>query len=291
MIQVAGSTFAFGNMSLEDSCAVLKDMGFKYADLGACGWSQFKEWVPQQVIQDIDNPESESDRIRRVTEANGLQISELFIVDFGYAINHPDSEKRKDTRQLFTKMAKIAQKAGFESMMMTPGDVHDADHPFAEDLGQTFDQAFQGSVEQLRSLVDIAGEHGMHCNIEPCIFSVAHHPDNAAKLVQAVPGLGLTMDYAHQVQLNLGHDDIEPMHAYAKHFQAKQSAPGEFQAKPDEGVIDFGRVIRKMKQDGFDGIISIEFVSAPEVLEKGWDLREESARLKEIVDEAIAAPA
>ena len=110
-------------------------MGFKYADLGACGWSQFKEWVPQQIIQDIDNPEGEADRIRKGTEANGLQISELFIVDFGYAINHPDPEKRKDTRQLFTKMAKIAQKAGFESMMMTPGDVHDADHRRALQVG------------------------------------------------------------------------------------------------------------------------------------------------------------
>ena len=73
------------------------------------------------------------------------------------------------------------------------------------------------------------------------------------------------------------------------HFQAKQSAQGEFQAKPDEGVIDFGRVIRKMKQDNFDGIIAVEFVSAPDVLEAGWDLREESARLKEILEEALAS--
>lgn len=41
--------------------------------------------------------------------------------------------------------------------------------------------------------------------------------------------------------------------------------------------------------DGFDGVISVEFVSAPEVLEKGWDLRAESARLKEILEEALAA--
>ena len=283
MIRVAGSTFAFGNMNLEDSCAILKEMGFKYADVGACGWSSFKEWVPQQVVKNIDDPDGEADRIRRVTEANGLQIAELFIVDFGEAINHPDQESRKRSREMFTKMAKVAQKAGFKSMMMIPGNVH-------EDMGQTFEQAFQLSVEQLTAMVNIAEEHGMHCNIEPCIFSVAHHPDNAVRLAKAVPGLGLTVDYAHQVQLDLGHDDIEPLHAYANHFQAKQSAPGEFQAKPDEGVVDFGRVVRKMKQDGFDGVISVEFVSSPEVLEKGWDIRNESARLKEILDEAIAAP-
>ena len=284
MIKVAGSTFAFGDISLEESCAILKDLGFQVADVGASGWSLFKEWVPQQVVQNIYDPDGEAERIRRVTGDNGLEVSELFICDFGHAINHPDPDKRAETRDKYAKMAKIAQKAGFESMMMLPGDIH-------EDLGQTFEQAFQTAVEQQRAMVDIAGEHRLDHNIEACIFSVAHQPDNALRLLDAVPGLGLTLDYAHQVQLNLGHDDIEPLHAHARHFQAKQSAPGEFQAKPDEGVIDFGRVVRKMKQDNFDGVISVEFVSSPEVLEKGWDLKNESARLKEILDEAIAAPA
>jgi hypothetical protein len=31
----------------------------------------------------------------------------------------------------------------------------------------------------------------------------------------------------------------------------------------------------------------VEFVSSPEVLEKGWDLKVESARLKEILDESL----
>ena len=284
MIRVAGSTFAFGDMSLEDSCAILKEMGFTVADIGASGWSLFKEWVPQQVVQNIDDPDREAERIQRVTAENGLTVSELFICDFGHAINHPDADNRAETREKYSKMAKIAQKAGFESMMMLPGDIH-------EDLGQTFEQAFQTSVEQQRAMVEIAGEHGLDHNIEACIFSVAHHPDNALRLLKEVPGLGLTLDYAHQVQLNLGHDEIEVMHPYARHVQAKQSAPGEFQAKPDEGVIDFDRVVRKMKQDNFDGVISVEFVSSPEVLEKGWDLKQESARLKEILDAAVAATA
>ena len=288
MIRVAGSTFAFGDMSLEDSCSILKDMGFKYADVGASGWSLFKEWVPQQVVTNIDDPEREGERIRKVTSDNGLEIAELFICDFGYAVNHPDPEKQADTREKYAKMAKIAKVAGLNSLMMLPGDVHGDGHPWAEDLGQSFEEALQTSAEQHRAMVDIAGEHGLHHNMEACIFSVAHHPDNALRLLDAVPGLGLTLDYAHQVQLGLGHDDIEPLHAHAQHFQAKQSAPGEFQAKPDEGVIDFGRVVRKMKDDEFDGFISVEFVSSPEVLESGWDIRVESARLKEILDEAVA---
>ena len=282
MIRIGGSTFAFGDISLEESCAILRDMGFNIVDVGASGWSLFREWVPQQVVKNIDDPKGEGERISRVTSDHGLEIAELFICDFGHAINHPGPEKQAETREKYTKMAKIAQVAGFKSLMMLPGDIH-------EDLGQTFEQAFEASVQQHRAMVDIAGEHGLNHNIEACLFSVAHHPDNASRLLDAVPGLALTLDYAHQVQLNLGHDEIEVLHPHARHFQAKQSAPGEFQAKPDEGTIDFGRVVRKMKQDGFDGAISVEFVSAPEVLEKGWDLRAESARMKEILEEALAA--
>lgn len=72
-------------------------------------------------------------------------------------------------------------------------------------------------------------------------------------------------------------DDIKPLHTYARHFQAK----------PDEGWVDFGRMIKKMHDDAFNGFISVEFVSAPEVIEAGWDIRKESARLKEILDDAL----
>ena len=84
MIKLAGSTFAFGNLSLEESSKILSDMGFSYADIGGCGWSSFAEWVPQQVVKNIDDSQGEGDRIRKITESNGLQISEFFICNFGH---------------------------------------------------------------------------------------------------------------------------------------------------------------------------------------------------------------
>ena len=287
MIKLAGSTFAFGNLSLEDSSKILSDMGFSYADIGGCGWSSFAEWVPQQVVKNIDDPQGEGDRIRKITESHDLQISEFFICNFGHSVNHPDKTIRTQTRETFTKMAAIAKIAGFESMMMLPGDVHDAENPLVEALGQSKQEAWDLSVQELSAMVDIAESNGMRCNVEPCIFSIAHHPNDCAKLMNDVPGLGITLDYAHQVQLELSHEEIEPMHEYARHVQCKQSAPGEFQAKPDEGVIDFKRVMHKLKADKFDGVVSVEFVSSPEVLEKGWDLKVESARLKEILEESL----
>ena len=53
-------------------------------------------------------------------------------------------------------MAAIAKRAGFESMMMLPGDVHDADNPLVEDLGQSKQQAWDLAVQELSTMVDIA---------------------------------------------------------------------------------------------------------------------------------------
>jgi len=81
------------------------------------------------------------------------------------------------------------------------------------------------------------------------------------------------------------------MHPYAKHFHVKQSAEGEFEVKPeaDNGAIDFKRMMSKLKTDGYDGVVTVEFVAAPDVIEAGWDLKEETAKMKKVIEEAMAA--
>ena len=278
MIRVSGATFSFGEIDLEESAEVLNKLGFDLADVGA-GWSGFQQIAPQEAAED---PEGQAARLRRVMERNGLGISELFIMQFEKAINHPDADVRQATRSMFDRITTFAKIAGFQSVMMIPGHVHD-------DLGQTGAQAFDTSIEELCGMVAVAGDKGLQCNVEPCVGSIAHHPDDAIRMVEAVPGLGLTLDYAHQVQLGLTHEQIEVLHPYARHVHAKQSAPGAFQAPAEEGTVDFGRIVRKLKTDGYDGVICIEFVTKQELLDAGWDFRQQTARLKQIVDDALVA--
>ncbi len=283
MIRIAGSTFAFGDMGLEESCDILVELGFDLADVGASGWSTFTAYVPQQVVQNPDDPDGEAERIRGIVDAKGLGVSELFICDFGQAINHPDAGERERSRALFAKFSEIAGKAGFESVMMLPGNVH-------EDLGQSYEEAFATSVEEYKWMVDTAQENGVLLNFEPCIMSIALEPAQAERLVDAVPGLAYTLDYAHQVQMGLTNEGIEPMHAHAQHFHVKQSAQGEFEVKPEapNGAIDFGRFGRKLLDDGYDGVVTVEFVAAPDVIEAGWDMKEETGKMKKVIDDALA---
>ena len=273
-MKIAGSTFSFGDIDLEASLQILSNLGFNLADVGA-GWSNYHQVLPQQAV---DDPRGQAEALRRLTERHNISVSELFIMHFGEPINHPDAETRRWTRGMFTGIVDFARRAGFDSLMMIPGHVHEED-------GQTAEQAFAISVEELRWMVAAAGEGDLQCNIEPCAGSIAHHPADAVRLCDAVPGLGLTVDYAHQVQLGLEHEQIEILHPYARHFHAKQSAPGTFQARPDAGVIDFPRLVRKMLQDGYDGVMSVEFVTTQDTAD--WDMPAETARLKQILEDAL----
>ncbi|MDA0338103.1 MAG: hypothetical protein O2782_23275 [bacterium] len=62
-------------------------------------------------------------------------------------------------------------------------------------------------------------------------------------------------------------------------------APGTFQARPDAGVIDFPRLVRRMLQDGYDGVMSVEFVTTQDMAD--WDMPAETARLKQILEDAL----
>jgi sugar phosphate isomerase/epimerase len=276
MIRIAGATFSFGDLTLEQSAVVLRELGFDLADVGA-GWSNYHQVMPQEAM---DDPGGQAERLRRVMGEHNLRISELFIMQFDQAINHPDADGRRLTSDRFDRITNFARKAGFESVMMIPGHVH-------EDLGQTPQQAFDTSAAALRSMVKMAQDKGLGCNIEPCVGSVAHDPADAIRLCEAVPGLGLTLDYAHQVQLGLGQDRIEVLHPYTRHMHAKQSAPGSFQARPDEGVLDFAQIVRKLKADRYDGVFCVEFVTNKAILDAGWNMKKETAKLKQVLETAL----
>ena len=94
-----------------------------------------------------------------------------------------------------------------------------------------------------------------------------------------------------QVQIGLTNAGIEPMHPLANHFHVKQSAEGEFEVKTDagNGVIDFDRLMRKLKSDDYDGVVTGEFVAAPDVIEAGWDMKVETGKMKKVIEDALEA--
>ncbi|MDP6154002.1 MAG: sugar phosphate isomerase/epimerase [Phycisphaeraceae bacterium] len=277
MIRIACATFGFGEQTLESSAKIVRDLGFDLVDVGAA-WGKYDQVKPLAAVAD---PAGQADHLRRVMQEHRLGVSELFVMTFGHNVNDPSVDKRAETQRMFAGLADFAARAGFESIMMLPGPVH-------EDQGQSPQEAFDLSVAELSTMVRVATDHGIGCNVEPNKGSIAGRVEDAINLCEAVSGLGLTLDYAHQVPLGYSQEQIERLHRYTKHLHAKQVTRDGTQARPDEGDIDFARIIGSLKAGGFDGVICTEFMSRSEQLEAGWDFQKETARLRDVLVEALS---
>jgi sugar phosphate isomerase/epimerase len=98
--------------------------------------------------------------------------------------------------------------------------------------------------------------------------SVAGTVAGSRALVDAVPGLRLTVDTGHVAAW--GEDPLDLLDL-AGHVQLRQAAPGLPQLHVDDerGVVDFRAVLRRLDELGFDGLVSVEYFDLPDL---GWPL-------------------
>ena len=100
--------------------------------------------------------------------------------------------------------------------------------------------------------------------LEPGPRSVADSIEKVEALVEAVPGLRLTVDTGHVT--TWGEDPIRlPRHA--DHVQLRQAAPGKPQLHPDDadGVVDFAAVLAELERLDYPGLMSVEYFDLPDM--------------------------
>jgi sugar phosphate isomerase/epimerase len=97
-------------------------------------------------------------------------------------------------------------------------------------------------------------------SVEAHVGSIAPEPAEALRLVQAVPGLTLTLDYTHFTRSGLPDSAIEPLVARASHFHARGARKGRLQARLLDNTIDYARVLRAMRKTGYSGYVGVEYV-------------------------------
>jgi sugar phosphate isomerase/epimerase len=120
----------------------------------------------------------------------------------------------------------------------------------------------------------------MQLNIEPCEPSVVQDPKDAARICRDVPGLGLTLDYSHFIDPGYFQPEIECLHPFAKHFHARQAAPGKRVETVRKGTIDFRRVLSLLERDKYAGIVAVEYVECETTRTCGVNVWEETPKMK-----------
>ena len=116
-------------------------------------------------------------------------------------------------------------------------------------------------AESLRRLQGITAEQaGVQLTIEPHVHSFLESRDLVLDLLSRVPGLRLTLDYAHFICLGWQQDEVDAPAPFAAHVHLRQARPGALQAKLDQGTINIEAQLHDPAAAGFAGHLALEVV-------------------------------
>ena len=149
------------------------------------------------------------------------------------------------------QVAAFCAEAGIPTVFVLPGVCNP---------GQGRAQALAESAESCRRLLPIAAQQGVQLTIEPHVHSFLEAPQLVLDLLDQVPGLKLTLDYAHFVCLGWRQDEIDVLAPHAAHVHLRQAKPGFLQTKMSQGTINFEAQCATLRDADYNGRLSLEFV-------------------------------
>ncbi len=126
--------------------------------------------------------------------------------------------------------------------------------------GQSRNDALTESARSLNALMPVAAKSKTILTIEAHVHSYLESPSMVLQLLERVEGLKLTLDYAHFVCLGYRQEDIDLLAPHAAHVHLRQARPGVLQAKSNQGTINMDAMFGTLRDSGYQGALSLEYV-------------------------------
>jgi len=246
MIELACHTWSFHDLTLPEALGTIARLGFRAVDIGSgSGWN------PQQAVRDPGGAAAEIVRDLRVFH---LRLSDVFLMF--PRISVADDEAREREIAAFAALLPFAAALGTPGITVSPGVLHSA-----EGGGAGLDEiAFERSADALKQMVAAANASGLALSFEPHPDTMTPTADDARRMLDAVPGLGLTLDWANLVYRGAAHETVTSLLPHARHIHMRQAARGQLQLASEKGRIDIKRAVADTLAAGYDGAICVELI-------------------------------
>ena len=248
--KLACADFAFPLLSHDHSLDLVSMLEFDGIDIGL-----FEGRSHLWPSAEFKNVQKSGGVLGRKLADRGLMTADVFLqmnLDFvPYAINHPDSRRRRKARDWFQKSLDYAGTLSCPHITILPGvTFHGVSR--SESLKQAYDE--------LAWRVDVSRASGVTFSIEAHVGSIVSRPKSVLALLEKVPGLTLTLDYTHFTKLGIPDSEIEPLLPHTTHFHARGARKGRLQTSFDNNEIDYKRITHKLQKYDYRGYIGIEYV-------------------------------
>ncbi len=291
MFKLACHTWGFSDQPLEEAVQTIARLGFNYIDLGS--------GPHLDTDAAAKNPKQEAETIQQLLDRFHLQLTDLYLLL--PALCSMDEGRRLYEVKLLERLVPFAVALGTPGITLSPGiappQPESEPDPFAthpadaekekpapaqsetdnseETTSTAGEEAeeeppppptpFDHAVESFKRIVEIIGDTSLRISFEPHLDSVAPTPEKALALLEAVPGLSLTLDWAQFTAQGIISREIEPLLPHTAHLQLRQAARGRLQTSYEEGMIDYQYVLELLRTHGYRGAISIEYMNR-----SGW---------------------
>ena len=224
-------------------------------ELDGVGIGLFQDRSHLQPAGEFKDVSHSAKRLARKVADRGLQVADVYLqvaLDFrSWALNHPSSERRRKARDWFLRTLDYASMCGGAHVTTLPGVQID---------GEPAADSWKRCCDELAWRLDQAGRQKLVFSVEPHIGSIAPRPERALQLVADVPGLTLTLDYAHFTRQGIPDAAVEPLIQHSSHFHVRGARRGRLQAPLSKSTIDFGQVVRVAAGHRFGGWFEFEYV-------------------------------
>ncbi len=235
MIEFSCHTWTFNDLTLPEAFGTMARLGFRYADVGLA------------ISKAAADPKRAAAEIVSDLAFYNLKPSDLYLML--PRISLADDERRARDVETFKALLPLAKAIQTPGITLSPGLISDDE------------AAFERAAEALRTMVEAGKSADLRVSIEPHADSMAETPDAVRKLIDVVPGLEITLDWAQMVYKNAGHEAIVSLLAKTRHVHIRQAAPKHLQTPFEKGKIDLAQVVRDLQAAGYEGAICVEIVN------------------------------
>jgi sugar phosphate isomerase/epimerase len=233
--RISCSTLAFREQTLDIGLARIADLGFSSVDLAV-----FAGYTPDLTLSDLAaDPRRFERRVMGLLDRNGLEA---------VALNaDPPLGDAAEAADLTVLLLTLAERIGARVITLGP-----------PERGVPLDQA----ATMLSPLVAATRGTSVQLTVETHVFGVTEMPEDAARLVEAVPGLGLTLDPGHYSAGPGRGRSLDTLYPHVRHLHVRDAGVvwEEIQVEFGSGVVDFSAVFTALDAQGYRGPCSIEYI-------------------------------
>lgn len=250
MIPLSCADYTFPLLARERRLALIALLGFDFVDLGI--FERSDGLRPSQLIAE---PKKFARQLKRDLMRAGLSVADVFLQTglrpADSPVNDSDLNVRADNRKKFLLALDLCAEIDCNHLTGLPGFVSRN-----EDENDSSKRAVEEADWRLR----VTSHAGICYAVKPHVESICSNMAEVRSLLDELPGLTLTLDYAQFVSQKICSRDVHDLLPFASHLHVRGGASSKLQTPLERNQIDFCGMVRRLRKSGYKGFLAIAYL-------------------------------